>query len=432
MKMPVYPTIIVPGITASYFLDEYTLPPDVVWSVLTKNYERTSLHPDDLTYEAVEPARIVSGQVFEVAYNELINELRYNLRVSEDLSVPVFPFSYDWRQPIETAEDKLSDFIKEVISRTKLLRHYDKAGYGDDPKVNLIGHSMGGLVITGYLQKYPSQKRIHKVVTLATPFQGSFEPIIKVITGTADLGESAPSSREREAARLTPALYQLMPSFRSGFVTAPGLPETIFDPNIWQPSIIKTIEEYLRLYGLGRSNRKEQARSIFTHILESASYHRRRIDRFELSAAGLNDGDWLCIVGVNAITRVQLKVVKRGNIPQFQFSSSDRKNEWGNDNPVIRRMTGDGTVPFEGALPKFLDEKNIICLTPEDYGYWEVQDRLVSTVAGFHGILPNMDMIHRLIVVHLSGRNSRYGNIWGRRAPGVSEWSPPISNLKEK
>lgn len=60
MTLP-YPTIVVPGITASYLTDEYPLPPDTVWRVLTKEYERIALHPNDLRYEAMGPARVAPG-----------------------------------------------------------------------------------------------------------------------------------------------------------------------------------------------------------------------------------------------------------------------------------------------------------------------------------------------------------------------------------
>jgi triacylglycerol esterase/lipase EstA (alpha/beta hydrolase family) len=149
---PSYPVIVVPGITANYLLDEYPLPPDVVWSVLTKEYERAALHPDNLVLEAVEPARLHPGQLFEIAYKELIDELRHNLRERADEEVPVFPFSYDWRQPLDVVERQLAAFVDEVIARTALLRPYYQAGYAKAPKVNLVGHSMGGLVIAGYLQ----------------------------------------------------------------------------------------------------------------------------------------------------------------------------------------------------------------------------------------------------------------------------------------
>ncbi|MDF1791218.1 MAG: alpha/beta hydrolase [Thalassobaculaceae bacterium] len=429
--MPPYPTIVVPGITASYLLDGYPLPPETIWSVLTKEYERAALHPDDLRFEAAEPALVAAGQVFEIAYRELIEELRHNLRSKSDQPVPVFPFSYDWRQPLDMTERRLGRFVEEVIARTKLLRHYDRAGYADDPKVNLLGHSMGGLVIAGYLQRAGNSHRVAKVATLAAPFQGSFEAVIKVTTGTADLGESAPSSREREASRVTPALYHLLPSFANGVMVPPSLPRSLYDPGIWQPSIIDTIKEYIRLRGLSGTGRDDQARALFQGLLEVASGHRQRIDSLDLGEIGLVADDWLCVAGVNTKTRVRLTVEDTGKGPNFRFMTTDRDNRWGDQDPQQRRLTGDGTVPFEGAVPKFLSEANLICVTPDDYGYWEIQDRTVSAVAGFHGILPNMDMLHRLVVAHFTGRPDRHGNIWGRPAPGISkdDWRPAVSGL---
>jgi hypothetical protein len=62
-----------------------------------KSYERITLHPDDLRYEMKEPARVVKDQVFELFYNEIIEELRHNLSPGPEKTVPVFPFAYDWR-----------------------------------------------------------------------------------------------------------------------------------------------------------------------------------------------------------------------------------------------------------------------------------------------------------------------------------------------
>ena len=441
MTMPVYPTIFVPGITASHLLDVYPLPPETVWKVLRKDYERIALHPDDLRYEVKEPARVVAGQIFKVAYGEMIEELRHNLRMQEDQPVPVYPFSYDWRQPLAVSEKQLGQFIDEVINRTKLMRHYAKAGYDTDPKVHLVGHSMGGLLIAGYLQSVGTNHRVDKVATLASPFRGSFESVIKITTGTADLGDSEPSSREREAARLTPALYHLLPSFDNGLVFDIDLEDNsdqsraLFYPTVWQPSIIATIKHYIDLHGLWETDSSAQARNLFADLLGEARGHRERIDSLSLTDIGFEDASrWLCIVGVNSTTRVQLKV-QIDQEPKFIFSSSDRDDQWSNlDDPEKRRRTGDGTVPFEGAVPQFLSEENLICVTPDDYGYWEVQDRMLSRLSGFHGILPNMDMLHRMVVAHLSGREGRHGNIWGRPAPGVkdSDWKPAIRNLRHK
>jgi hypothetical protein len=40
-----------------------------------------------------------------------------------------------------------------------------------------------------------------------------------------------------------------------------------------------------------------------------------------------------------------------------------------------------------------------------------------------------MNMLHRLIVTHFASRPVSYGNVWGRPAPGVTDWVPPIAGL---
>jgi pimeloyl-ACP methyl ester carboxylesterase len=441
------PVIVVPGITASYLRDDYTLPPNFPWTVLTKKFDQVALHPDDLRYERIEPARMQPDQIYEIAYRELIEELRHNLSPKADQPVPVYPFGYDWRQPLVTIEAQLEAFIDEVINRTRLLRHYDADGYTEDSRVNLIGHSMGGLVIAGTVERMAhngtAQRKIGKVASLASPFKGSFEAVIKIATGTANLGGDVPSSREREAARLTPALYHLFPSVQDGAALQieQGLPQTsLFDPALVQPSVVDTIAEFIRLNGLNKRDRAAQARELLATMLDQARTHRERIEKFKLADAGLAAEDWLCVVGVGSVTRVKMAIKNDKGKPLYDLSSAYRMNEWSNaTSEETRRLTGDGTVPFAGAIPGFLALENLVCVTPTDYGYWELQDRTVSSQAGFHGILPNMDMLHRMLTVHFQGQQAnrkqkKYDNIWGRPAPGVTgeNWAPAIAGLAVK
>jgi pimeloyl-ACP methyl ester carboxylesterase len=434
------PVIVVPGAIATYLRDLYPIPPDLIWSVLTNNYERATLHPDDVlesvplkqrTMEAIEPARIVPDEVYEIVYKELIEELRHNLTAKADEPVPVYAFGYDWRQPLEVVQAELAAFIKEVGRRTALMRHYFKAGYADDPRVNLIGHSMGGLIIAGCLAKFGAELKVGKVATLGSPFQGSFEVVVKAATGDANLGTSVPSSREREAARLTPALYYLAPSFGAVDID-PGLPQTnLFDLALWQPSIVDTIAEYIRLHGraaLAAGPRREMARSILDRMLTAARDHRHILDTLDLAAAGLATTDWLCVIGVDAETRIRVQVSKNGQNPEFTFRLADRANHWGDAAANIRRQTGDGTVPFEGAIPKFLPYESLVCVSPADFDPWaEIGDRLELKVVGFHGMLPNMNMLQRLIVRFFTGgRPDSRNTTWGRPAPGVAAWAPPL------
>jgi pimeloyl-ACP methyl ester carboxylesterase len=433
------PVIVVPGITASNLRDEYAVSPETVWSTLfKKSYGRTILHPEDIRFELLEPARVTADSVFKVAYGSLIGELRHNLSDRLDEPVPVYPFPYDWRQPLDIVESRLEAFVGEVVARTRLMRHYHRAGYGEAGKVNLVGHSMGGLVIAGYLQRLGGEAPVEKVATLGTPFRGSLEAPIKVVTGTASLGEdTAPDSREREAARLTPALYHLLTSYEGALVNDPELPEDLYNVGAWQPSVVDTLAEFIRLHGLRSGNkgqRTQWAQDLLGDMLNIAKAHRVRVEGLRLKQGqhGVSPDGWLCLVGVDATTRVRLQVRRLRGRPEFNLTGDDRKNLWGDNDPQKWVQTGDGTVPFLGAEPGFLERSRLVCLRPDDFGYWEVKDRALLKVAGFHAMLPNLNLAHRLIVSHFRGRPGR--GIWGRPAPGVSkdEWLPPISGLTYK
>ncbi|HPS63270.1 MAG TPA: alpha/beta hydrolase [Bacteroidales bacterium] len=424
----VYPVIIVPGITASSLRDQYQLPPDLVWSVMTKKYENIALHPDNYRYEAREPARVREDQVFEIAYEEMISELRHNLSESEDRPVPVYPFAYDWRQPLGLIVSRFEAFVEEVIERTKLMKHYHQPWFLDQPRVNLVGHSMGGLIIAGYLTQNGNRKNVAKVATLGTPYRGSFEAIIKIATGTANLGTTPPSSREREAARITPSLYHLLPSC-DGIRVPAGVSTDIFDPSIWQPSVLDTLREYIRLNGVFDRDPALQAQELFGALLRDAALQRKETDALDLAAAGLSPSDWLCVAGVDSVTRVGVEVSRDSKGFFFNFNGADRANNWNQKvTNEEKLLTGDGTVPLKAAIPPFLKPEHVVCLSPDDFGYWELKDRAAVNLAGFHGLMANMNVIHRLIVRHFTGAPDAYKNTWGRALPGVdpAKWAPPF------
>ena len=448
MPDAISPVVVVPGITATDLHDEYELPPEAVWTTaLRRRYERITLHPltlrsaDSPPYELREPARVAPRGPFPLVYEDLVEELRDGLSEDRDGPVPVFPFGYDWRMPLDRTERLLAAFVGEVIDRTLLLPHYrNDPGYREHPTVSLIGHSMGGLIIAGYIQSH-SGHRVDRVVTIGSPFRGSYEAVLKLATGTGDFGDDSGKARERRMARLTPALYHLLPDF-AALDADEGLETDIFHPDAWQPSVVRSIARQVDGWDVSGPE-------LFRAMLDQARAHRDRISSLRLReprdagesgdpgppARQLAKDDWLAIAGADSDTRVGLRVERDGNgKPRFLLRSAERRNHWdaGDTRPATRRRTGDGTVPLEAAIPPFLEEARLVCVTPGDFGYWELRDRALSGLAGFHGFLPKMNMLHRLILRFLLRKGDAYGSTWGRRLPGVAEWNPPLEPLRRK
>jgi hypothetical protein len=420
------PVIVVPGITASSLQDKYPIDPEGVWSITSKQYTRVTLHPDDTRYELQEPARVMSESLFDIPYQEFIEETRHNLTKKSDEPVPVFPFPYDWRQPLELTEKLLVDLIDEVIGRTKLLGHYHKEGYGIDKpaKVNLVGHSMGGLIIAGYITKKGGDK-VDKVVTIGSPFRGSQDVVWQVITGER-------RSREREAARITPAGYYLLPSYDGAVVADGGLKDNLFEAESWQPSILHTLTEFFRLHGLPKADtNEERARHLLTKMLNDAKAYRLKLENLSLSDKGLSTKDWLCIVGLGEKTRLSLRIQSGADgKPRFDIESEEPINKWEPRRPSVD--TGDGTVPYLGSQSAFIPKNEIVCVINDDFSWKEFGDIGLRTLGvGLHGLLPEMNLVQRLTVTHFQGRPQ--GKIWGRAVPDLDgTWNPPIPGLRRE
>lgn len=424
------PTIVVPGVTGTSLHDDYPLNTRDIWTmVLHREYQRIALHPDDPRYETVEPVHVYPGRLFAI-YNDLIEALRHDLSAKADNPTPVFAFPYDWRRNIQDTATELDEFVEEVIGRTMLLRHY--AGYEDIQKVDLVGHSMGGLVISEYLHKFGQKKRIGKIATLGTPFLGSLETIVKLTTGLGNLSGSKPSERERESARTMPALYQMIPFYKKAVITPQNRSISLLKANNWQESILESIEEYVRLNSVKHYRpaevRKKRATEILNQMLNNAKLLQDSVQDLDLNSVGLETTDWLAIIGVGEKTLIQLVIEGLPDHPRFQIIEDRYEEEW-QKNKTSRR-TGDGTVALEGALPPFLEANQAVCVCDSDFSFFEIGDRFLGAFTTFHAMLPNLNLAQRLILRHF--RPKFRGKVWGRRVPGEDTWNPPIAKLKKK
>ena len=258
-------------------------------------------------------------------------------------------------------------------------------------------------------------------------------------------------------ARLTPALYHLLPRFKGAVTSDPGLGVDLFRASAWQPSVVRTIAEQLRVWGVDGAGKTTDelvpaATARFQELLDQASAHRARLGKMSLTSVGMTREDWLAVVGVGEETRVHLHIEKDPfGQPWFALDSTHRKNGYPDGTRdehgfITARPvdTGDGTVPYEAAVPPFLGADNLVCLADDDFGYWELRDKWMEHGVGsanvsLHSMLPAMNVVEKLVVCHLKGEAGAPGpthpGVWGRRAPDVAAdapWRPPLAGLREK
>jgi pimeloyl-ACP methyl ester carboxylesterase len=426
------PVIVIPGITASDLRDEYPPETERIWTLINKQYDRISLHPDNLRYEAVQPSLVRPDRVWGLVYKELVEELRHELTEKPDEPVPVYPFAYDWRQPLRQTDAILEKFIDEVIERTKLMPHYYRDGFASRPQVNLVGHSMGGIIAAGYLKRKGIDARVGKVATLGTPFCGSHEAVARVATGLDRLGFERSPSRERESARITPALYHLVPHYEGAVVADDEGLTHLFEPGSWQSSVLMSVEQYVRLYSVVPNRPAEEikrvAYELFANMLTEAWNYRQGVETLDLASTSLESRDrWLCVAGVGEKTRVRTRIVTEADGHWFDLEHpADVADNWPDGTAATE--TGDGTVPYLGAKPPFLETENLICVSRHDFVWTEIADRAIAQFGGLHGALPLMNLNHRLIASHFLGRN--IGDLWGRVPPDMKgTWAPPLTGI---
>jgi hypothetical protein len=213
------PVIIIPGIASSY-LNENSYDNKEVWLNLLKmsfsgddNYldelALDDIGQPDLTQSVLLPKDIfrkISGKDF---FDGLINELKNNGYVENE---NLFVFPYDWRLDIRDSVNNpyspllttLKDKIDKVLIQTGTER------------VDIIAHSMGGLLSKYYIEHY-GQGKVDKFIDIATPHLGSPSSIKTLMYGD-DIGIkiggiSLLNFQEiKKVSQNFPSIYQLLPS----------------------------------------------------------------------------------------------------------------------------------------------------------------------------------------------------------------------------
>ena len=214
-----YPIIVIPGILASKL---YAGAGHLVWPV-NENWEVFPLQVAQYFFDSgneldvikpvdLVPLEALSSSERQNSINEALTAREYGANDSFkkmiDRLCDEFPerqiyfFSYDFRMSTQTAAEKLETFIESL----------------GVPRVELICHSMGGLVASQYVARNPQNaNRINTVITLGTPFEGS--PLYLYASTTAILDMYIKNNVLRDLAKVGVAMIKgadIIKSFTGG------------------------------------------------------------------------------------------------------------------------------------------------------------------------------------------------------------------------
>jgi pimeloyl-ACP methyl ester carboxylesterase len=142
---PLQPIIIIPGFMASWNKE-------AILHNKTVNYSDWKL------------------QKFVKEYNGLISTLK-NIGYEEGINL--FLFTYDWRQSIDKTTDDLNNFLQDKIWNDK-----------PNQKINIVGHSFGGLVGRIFSQK--NTNKINKIISVSSPHNGAVQVYKPLEAGEID------------------------------------------------------------------------------------------------------------------------------------------------------------------------------------------------------------------------------------------------------
>lgn len=237
-------------------------------------------------------------------FNSLINTL-INIDYQDNIDLFIFP--YDWRLDINTSSDFLSSKIIEIKQQT------------GSKKVDIIAHSMGGLLLKKYLSTYGGLS-IGKFIDIGTPHFGAPKSFITLMYGDVDISILNKNTL-KQISKNMPSIYQLLPS------------RNYFDES--NPEY-----KYYVLDGLNGNSRLNFDQT--KEYLKNADRNSLLVDNadtFHEEIDSLNPADY----GVETYNIVSCGVPTLGQIFVLEEKSPDKFKY------NLRMIDGDGTVPLRSA-----------------------------------------------------------------------------------
>lgn len=316
---------------------------------LEDGVQATALIPD---------ARIVPGLIKIDGYTKVTEMLHECFDITEGSIDPeittarpanFFQFPYDWRRDNRVASRRLKSLID---LRLKQWREYS----GEEAKVIIIAHSMGGVIARYYLEVLGGGETCKALMTFGTPFRGSVKALQYLANGCGKL-----FSILTELAHSFTSVYQLLPIY-----------DVVNVDGDW-----KKVAE-LDLPGLNGQK-----------VQEALAFHREIMDCVDARLKAGNHAPYVLfpVVGTYQPT------LQSAKLSGGRLAASDSLP------PQYDKLLGhgDGTVPYLSAIPHELStvyrntfyaqcHASLHCNEPAvDFIYNQLRDMQVQSLADIRG-----------------------------------------------
>ena len=328
--------------------------------------------------------KFLGANVFDYT-DGLINEFK-NQGYTENQDL--FTFPYDWRYGVsgkypsagsgqvqKTNSDLLGEKISEILAQT-----------GSD-KVDVVAHSMGGLVVKKYVVDHVADNHIGKAVFVGVPNTGA-PKAVKVLLQGDNFG--IPWLADSEIKKIgvnMPTSYDLLPSAQ--FYNTAGSFVSLVDYTSGSPVEKDLNYGEFKSYLTGDNGLNAQALS------NAESLHSASFDNFDLRTAGIN---LYAIDGCKTATLDNFVEMKTSN-PLGGTSKSYAR---------VDVKAGDGTVPLESATNLPIDSANKFYFLPAKHSTMMTADgsrqEIVNLISGSSLNLGNNLITQDISKCNLNGK----------------------------
>jgi len=321
------PVLIVPGITGT----ELEKNGELLWADIDRMFvDKDDTFLDPLSFEkdlypsdlSVVTTNVIKSKTAFDYTDGLIKEFEGQGYVE---NTNLFTFPYDWRYGVsgknadgKTNSDLLKAKIAEILNATGAK------------KVDVVAHSMGGLVVKKYVADNSASHNIGKAIFLGVPNTGSPNAVKALVQGTnfgISFGPVGLSEKEmKKLSENMPGVYDLLPSQKYYDVSGAFVKKIDFSNGLTRP--IENDLDYAEFknYLLNENSMNELA------YANAQNLHTNEFDNYDLRTAGV---DLYAIDGCKTAT-----------MTKFYESTYS----WGAKSyNKLNYKIGDGTVPIQSS-----------------------------------------------------------------------------------